>query len=114
METTVIKFFDKHGTTEKPINNIIYVQGQGNYIQLFLTDRPNPVLLAKTVSWFENYLPATQFTRIHQSHLVNRDYIKEICWKGAPRVLLATGQILSVSRRKLKEAKKQLSVHFSA
>jgi len=56
--------------------DILFVQSFGEYVKIFTKD---DVLLAlQTTSYMEQTLPAGDFKRIHRSHIVNINQIKEI------------------------------------
>lgn len=56
-------------------NEIVRCEADKNYTTLFLVNK-NKLLVSQTLKVFENLLPYPQFLRIHQSHLINTNYIK--------------------------------------
>ncbi|MEM9549222.1 MAG: LytTR family DNA-binding domain-containing protein, partial [Bacteroidota bacterium] len=57
-------------------NNILFVQSYGEYVKLYTK---NDVILAlQTTGFMEDLLPEEDFLRIHRSHIVNINEIKEI------------------------------------
>jgi two-component system LytT family response regulator len=70
-----------------------------NYTQFFFSNG-NKLLVTKTLKDFEELLSEHQFIRVHQSHLVNVNYIKEFV-KGDGGYLVMTDKTsVPVSTRK--------------
>ena len=68
----------------------------------FFNNKGERILVAKTISANQEVLPPNRFFRCHKSHIVNRDYIKEILREdGSNFVLLEDGEKVPVSRRRL-------------
>ncbi|MEM6723016.1 MAG: LytTR family DNA-binding domain-containing protein [Bacteroidota bacterium] len=55
---------------------ILYVESYGEYVKIYTTD--DVVLALQSMKSMESILPPNQFVRIHRSHIVNIDQIKEI------------------------------------
>lgn len=87
-------------------SSIIRCEASSNYTKLFFTNQ-QPVVLAKTLSACANAIRDDNFVRIHQSHLVNKNFIKNIEVNG--NVFLKDGTMCSISRRKKREVKQLLS-----
>jgi two-component system, LytTR family, response regulator len=77
---------------------IIYVEAQGNYIRLQLTDRS--FMVRETMARLERRLNPEQFARIHRSVIVNLDAVRELqpYFGGDYVVILKTGGRLKASR----------------
>ena len=58
-----------------PFREISNCTADGNYCRIFLKDG-SELLVAKTLKYIESQLPSQIFIRVHQSHLVNRDYVR--------------------------------------
>lgn len=55
---------------------LLFVESYGEYVKLYTHD---DVLLAlQTMGFMESMLPTTSFIRIHRSHIVNLDHVKEV------------------------------------
>ena len=82
-------------------NDIVWIGGAGNYVELHLKDEDRPVLHRETLSAMENKLTNHGFIRIHRSILVRKKYISELkpTESGDYQVTLRSGQHLSLSRR---------------
>ncbi|GAB5554458.1 MAG: LytTR family DNA-binding domain-containing protein [Saprospiraceae bacterium] len=84
------------------VNDILYLQADGNYCCLF-TNKEEKVLVTKTLKDFEGLLPEDSFFRTHQSFMVNIQSVKKILKEDGGFALLENGKKIPISRRK-KEA----------
>ena len=82
------------------LTDIKYVEGQGNYSILHLTNR-KPIILSRTLIKLEDELSA--FIRIHKGYLVNPRFIapNQMLSKTKLSVTLTTGEVLLVARRRV-------------
>lgn len=75
--------------------DILFVESFGEYVKIFTKD---DVLLAlQTTSFMEQTLPSEIFIRIHRSHIVNVDQIKEI---SGNEIFVAEHRLLVSKRMK--------------
>ena len=58
-----------------PIDQIIYCEADDNFTKFHLKDVRQPLLISKTLKYFEGILPDNKFVRIHRSRLINIDYV---------------------------------------
>lgn len=80
---------------------IIRVQADGNYASIYtLTDK---VTATKTLKEMESSLSPKSFIRVHQSHLVNRTYIKKFMKGEHSYLIMNNNEKIEVSRRKKQE-----------
>jgi DNA-binding LytR/AlgR family response regulator len=63
-------------TIKVKIDDILYVEGLGDYIKLYLTDKK--LVINLSMKKIENLLPASQFYRIHKSFIISLDKIELI------------------------------------
>ncbi len=84
------------GTFLIPFHEIKHCSASGNYCRITL-ESGKEVLLSKTLKFVQQQLPARLFLRVHQSHLVNKDYVRFI---GKDHLLLTCGSKIPVSRSK--------------
>jgi two-component system LytT family response regulator len=56
------------------INTILYCEAVDNFTRFYL-EGANPLLICKTLKYFEEILKEHRFIRIHRSHLINPDYV---------------------------------------
>ena len=57
------------------INTILYCEAVDNFTRFYLEGVVNPLLICKTLKYFEEILKEHRFIRIHRSHLINPDYV---------------------------------------
>lgn len=58
------------------ISNIMYIEGLGDYIKIFLNDKK--LVTNLSMKKIENLLPTTQFYRIHKSYIISIDKVESI------------------------------------
>lgn len=80
------------------IEEVIRLESNINYTRFFFKDGTK-LLVTKTLKEFDKMLSDHQFIRIHQSHLVNANFIKEFL-KQNGEVTLKDGTKIPVSTRK--------------
>lgn len=56
------------------IQSILYCEAEDNFTKFFL-DAGSPLLICKTLKYFEDILTSHRFVRIHRSYLINPDYV---------------------------------------
>ncbi|WP_420148113.1 LytTR family DNA-binding domain-containing protein [Spirosoma sp.] len=83
------------------LTTIIRLQGDGNYTRLHLQTHTRPLLVAKSLKWFEELLPG--FVRVHKSDLINPSFVQMLDYHNAKtlEVRLPDKQIIKVSRRRI-------------
>ncbi|MCB0572897.1 MAG: response regulator transcription factor [Phaeodactylibacter sp.] len=84
------------------IASIIRINGDGNYSTFYLQGGER-VIASKNLKTYEELLPAGQFIRTHQSHIVKLSCIKKLLLQEGSLLQLADGSEVPLSRRK-KEA----------
>jgi two-component system, LytTR family, response regulator len=88
------------------LTDIIRVEAESNYCRVYCHNRQFPIMIAKTLKWFEERLPAEIFTRVHHGHLVNRCHIMNI---SGNTIVLNNGYAVLMSRRKKNTVVKMLT-----
>lgn len=58
------------------LKKIQYVEGLKDYIKIYTTDNPKPILSLMSMKAMEELLPATRFMRVHRSFIVQKDQIR--------------------------------------
>ncbi|GGG99901.1 DNA-binding response regulator [Polaribacter pacificus] len=81
------------------IQNIIRCEAHNNYTQFFF-ENGSKVLVTKTLKYFADLLKENQFIRVHQSHLVNPNFIKEFIKSDGGYLILQNKESVPVSVRK--------------
>lgn len=81
------------------INEIIRCAAEDNYTTFYLKSGKT-ILISKTLKEYEDMLSGHGFERIHQSHLINLDYLKSYIKKDGGYVIMADNSHLPISQRK--------------
>ena len=81
------------------IANIIHLEGDGNYSTVYLAGGEK-ILVSKPLKYFEDILPAKNFYRVHQSHIVNLENVKSVQNGDTQMINLSNGNSTPLSRRK--------------
>lgn len=87
------------GVEMVPIDEIIYFQSDGNYTTVHMTNE-RKVLVSKQLGKFEDILDTSVFYRIHNSYLVNLNFIRKFIRSDGGYVVLTNDQSLSVARNR--------------
>lgn len=77
--------------------SIVRCEASNNYTFIFL-ENGEKILIAKTLKEYADLLAPSDFYRTHQSHLVNRSYIKSWLKEDGGKLLLTNGTTIPVSR----------------
>lgn len=86
------------------IKNIVRCQSDNNYTYFFLANE-NKLLICKTLKEIEKMLSDYGFLRVHQSHLINPQFVKAILNQDGGTVLMNDNKEIQVSRQKRNEIK---------
>lgn len=81
------------------ISDIIRCESEDNYTKFYIKNS-KPVLISKTLKEYEELLTEHGFERIHQSHLINLNYLKSYIKKDGGYVIMADESHLPISQRK--------------
>lgn len=81
------------------INDILRCKSDNNYTEIFLKNGEK-IVSCKTLKTYEKILENFDFIRVHQSHLVAKQYIKKIRHTAGTQLLMNNGDVIAVSRRK--------------
>jgi len=82
-----------------PVQQIIHCESQNSYTLFYLVNNEK-ILVSKAIYEYEDLLSVYGFIRCHQSHLVNRKYVKSWIKKDGDYLLLEDGTELPVARQK--------------
>jgi len=88
-----------HGFEVIKISDIMHLKAEGSYTSLRLKDGKEK-LVTRTLKVFEDTLPPRQFCRVHKSHLINIDFIKDFSTRSGGFITLNDSSVIAVSRRK--------------
>lgn len=86
-------FKDGHMYERTPLDNLIFVEGSGNYFTLHLTERK--VTLKGTLSELELELPTDNFFRINRSTIIALNKVRSF---NAKRIVLETDHEFKISK----------------
>ncbi len=81
------------------VNDIVRIEANNNYSHFYFTNRPK-IVVSKTLKEFEEQLTIHNFYRVHQSHLINLQYIEAVKSNDGDYVLLQHGHRVEISRRR--------------
>ena len=79
------------------IKEIMRLEAAGNYSTVFMHNGES-IIVTKTLNQFEDILGDLNFIRIHNTHLINMQYVKKYQRGQGGTVTLSNGISLSVSR----------------
>ena len=82
-----------------PISEVVRCEADSNYTHFHLADG-SKLLVAKTLKEYETILEEHAFLRIHQSHLINLQYVKAYLKADGGQLLLNNGRLLPVAARR--------------
>lgn len=81
------------------VNRISYCQSQSNYTNLYLVDG-SKLLVSKTLKEVENTLQKFFFLRVHQSYLINPNFMKKFSRRDGGFLVMKNGDNIPISRTK--------------
>lgn len=93
-----------------PVREIIHCESDNTYTTFFLEGKKK-VLVSKTLKEVEAMLEPFRFFRIHNSNLINLDYLTEYLKGEGGQVRLSDGTIIDVSRRRKEEFLERIRGH---
>ena len=81
------------------LSEIVYCQSDNNYT-LFYLKNDRKIIASQTLKTYERLLRDFDFFRVHQSYLINTQYIQSILRKEGGQVLMQNGVAVPISRMK--------------
>jgi len=84
------------------INTILYCEAVDNFTRFHLEKGP-PLLICRTLKYFEDILKEHRFLRIHRSHVINPEFVIRYSKGKGGFVTMRNNQELEVSATKKKE-----------
>lgn len=87
------------GYTFVDVNDIVRCESDNTYTTFFLKDK-RQIIVSRTLKDCEDMLDGQRFYRIHNSHLINLDFLTEYIKGEGGQVKLRDGVVLDVSRRR--------------
>jgi two-component system LytT family response regulator len=89
------------------IGDIIHLEANSNYTIIYFSNH-SKLVASKTLKEFEDLLPSDIFFRIHNSYLINLNYIKKYIKGDGGQVVLTNDAIVDVARRKKEDFMKAI------
>lgn len=98
-----------HSISIIPVEQVKYVEAQDDYVMIYFTT--GKALKQQTMKFYEDYLPKSDFVRIHRSYIVKIEEIKRIEPYGKENhvAILQSGDKLPVSKAGYKHLKEELN-----
>jgi two-component system LytT family response regulator len=84
------------------ISHIVRCEARINYTYIY-TNNGKKYIVAKTLKDFEDTLPKNLFCRVHQSHIINLNYIKKYNRGKKASIVMHDDSIIEISTRKKDE-----------
>lgn len=84
------------------VSDIIRCESDNTYTTFFFAGK-NKLLVSKPLKQIETMLEPYRFFRVHNSHLINLDYVTEYLKGEGGQVRLSDGSMVDVSRRRKEE-----------
>lgn len=84
------------------IHSILYCEAADNFTKFFF-ENGNPILICRTLKYFEDILTEHRFVRIHRSYLINPEFVIRYSKGKGGSVTMKNNQELEVSPNKKKE-----------
>lgn len=83
------------------VEDILYLEANVNYTHIFCGDKK--YIASRTLKDFEELLPSSVFLRIHNSYIVNKNFVEKYIRGEGGQVVLSNGTVLDVAKRKKAE-----------
>lgn len=84
------------------IRDIVRCESDNTYTTFFTIDK-RKILVSRTLKDVEQMLEEYRFFRVHNSHLINLDFVSEYFKGEGGQVKMADGSVVDVSRRRKEE-----------
>ncbi len=85
-----------------PVNEIVRCQADGNFTRFYLKNGQKK-MICRTLKFYEEILSELDFLRVHKSHLVNLQYVKQYKRGKGGQLILEGGHTVDVSPTKKAE-----------
>ncbi len=94
------------------IKKIIKFISDGSYTTIYLNDNTK-LTCSKTIKVYQELLPESMFYRVHNSSLINMNYVSEFNKEDGGYVVMSDGSHVQISRRRKNEFFRILTEKFS-
>ena len=85
------------------INSILYCEAEDNFTKFYFDGDSKPLLICRTLKYFEEVLGQHRFIRTHRSYLVNPDYVIRYSKGKGGYITMKNEKELEVSPNRKKE-----------
>lgn len=92
------------------IDDIIRLEGDSNYSKIYVKDEPY-IITSKTLRELQEILNQTNFYRIHKSHIINLNFLKEYSNLDGGYAIMYDNSRIMISRRRHQEFIDRLRDH---
>ncbi|MFA4853360.1 MAG: LytTR family DNA-binding domain-containing protein [Bacteroidales bacterium] len=89
------------------IDEIMRCEAQSNYTKFYFSDGKN-ILVSKTMKEYEELLTSHDFERVHNSHIVNLNFIKKITKTEGGQIIMSDNCSVPLSQSKRKSLLEKL------
>lgn len=98
--TPVLSFPVLNGYEYIPLSEIVYLEADGSYVHLFLTDGKEKTA-SKNLKYFEQVLDCyPNFMRVHRSYLINLYQMQAFSKEGRGTILMKNGKSIDLARHR--------------
>ena len=94
-----------------PWNEIQYCSAESNYTHVYATEGRH-YMLSKTLREVESKLPGGHFARIHQSHLVNLEAVREVTSTHVKIIDKVSLPLARAKRKQFYDLMDRISIHI--
>jgi two-component system LytT family response regulator len=84
------------------INELVWLEARGSYTFVYMQDQQK-IMVSRTLKEFEDILPLENFSRVHQSYIINHYFIKKYNRGRGGTIEMEDGTTIEVSMRKKDE-----------
>ncbi len=95
-----------------PVADIVRCEAKGSYTEIHFAGGRNKTLVAKSLKEYEAILPEDVFFRIHNSHIININFIKKYNKGRGGYIEMENGFAIEVAVRRKDEFLRKIGVDF--
>ncbi len=88
-------------------SSIMYCTADGSYTKIFVKNR-GKILVSQSLKHYEELLFKFEFLRIHNSTIINRNYVKQVSRADGGFVIMQDNKVFSISKSRKEESFKKL------
>ncbi|GAB4246841.1 MAG: LytTR family DNA-binding domain-containing protein [Saprospiraceae bacterium] len=105
MSSTSTNAFDKisvsavDGIHFIKITDIIRFAADDSYTKIHL-QKGDPIIVPKTIKFYEELLEDQNFIRVHKSHVINMNYMVKVVKKDGGYVIMSDGEKIEIAKRR--------------